>query len=451
LKKNRDIYLRFIKQTFLTNRFFLIWFVAVVFFIISFSIEPLFAIGKLILLMLFITTLIDFLLVKLFDKKISCTRKIPDVLPLGDETDIYLNIKNEQNILVRLEVIDELPAEFQKRDFSYKFSLSGDEEKELKYSIRPLTRGVYHFGNCNVFVSSLIGLVQHKIIFPLETEVGVYPSSIQVKKHELLLFNKLHLNFGLKKMRKIGHSYEFEQIKNYVAGDDIRTINWKATGRRHQLMINQYGDEKSQQIYSILDKSRAMNMPFDGLSLLDYAVNTTLVISNTAIRKDDKAGVLTFNEKIGSFVKANKKPGQLKLISETLFREEESNYEANFELLYNAVSRLIKQRSLIILYTNFESYYTLERYLPILRKINHAHLLLVVVFRNIEIDRFSYEHAANTLEIYHKTIGKKFMSEKEKMVKELANYGIQSILTSPHELSTQTINKYLEFKARGWI
>jgi len=451
LKKIRDIYLRFIKQTFLTNRFFLIWFIAVVFFIISFSIEPLFAIGKLILLILFITTLIDFLLVKLFDKKISCTRKIPDVLPLGDETDIYLNIKNEQNILVRLEVIDELPAEFQKRDFSYKFSLSGDEEKELKYSIRPLTRGVYHFGNCNVFVSSLIGLVQHKIIFPLETEVGVYPSSIQVKKHELLLFNKLHLNFGLKKMRKIGHSYEFEQIKNYVAGDDIRTINWKATGRRHQLMINQYGDEKSQQIYSILDKSRAMNMPFDGLSLLDYAVNTTLVISNTAIRKDDKAGVLTFNEKIGSFVKANKKPGQLKLISETLFREEESNYEANFELLYNAVSRLIKQRSLIILYTNFESYYTLERYLPILRKINHAHLLLVVVFRNIEIDRFSYEHAANTLEIYHKTIGKKFMSEKEKMVKELANYGIQSILTSPHELSTQTINKYLEFKARGWI
>ncbi len=451
MKKIRDIYLRFIKQTFLTNRFFLIWFIAVVFFIISFSIEPLFAIGKLILLILFITTLIDFLLVKLFDKKISCTRKLPDILPLGDETDIYLNIKNEQNILVRLEVIDELPAEFQKRDFSYKFSLSGDEEKELKYSIRPLTRGVYHFGNCNVFVSSLIGLVQHKIIFPLETEVGVYPSSIQVKKHELLLFNKLHLNFGLKKMRKIGHSYEFEQIKNYVAGDDIRTINWKATGRRHQLMINQYGDEKSQQIYSILDKSRAMNMPFDGLSLLDYAVNTTLVISNTAIRKDDKAGVLTFNEKIGSFVKANKKPGQLKLISETLFREEESNYEANFELLYNAVSRLIKQRSLIILYTNFESYYTLERYLPILRKINHAHLLLVVVFRNIEIDRFSYEHAENTLEIYHKTIGKKFMYEKEKMVKELANYGIQSILTSPHELSTQTINKYLEFKARGWI
>lgn len=107
-------------------------------------------------------------------------------------------------------------------------------------------------------------------------------------------------------------------------------ISTRSTGKppaeRNQLMVNQFGDEKSQQIYSVLDKSRAMNMPFNGLSLLDYAVNTTLVISNTAIHKDDKAGVLTFNEKIGSFVKANKKPGQLKLISEVLYKEERKQH-----------------------------------------------------------------------------------------------------------------------------
>lgn len=300
-------------------------------------------------------------------------------------------------------------------------------------------------------MSSLLGLVQHKIVFEQTQETPVYPSTVQVKKHELMLFNKLHQLNGIKKMRKIGHSYEFEQIKNYATGDDIRTINWKATSKRHTLMVNQFGDEKSQQVYSILDKSRAMNLPFNGLSLLDYAVNTTLVISNTAIHKDDKAGILTFNEKIGSFVKANKKPGQLKLISETLFRETESNLEANYEHLYDAVTRLIKQRSLVILYTNYESYFTLERYLPVLRKINRAHLLLVVVFKNTEIEKYSYETASDTLDIYHKTIAKKMLSEKEMMVKELAKYGIQSILTAPEDLSTQTINKYLEFKAKGWI
>lgn len=449
--KIKKIYQRFIQNTFLTKRFFVVWAIAVIIFALSFSLNFLFPLAKLTLIILLVFTFLDFILVQLFENKIDCNRTTPHVLPLGDEQTISIYVKNNQNTIATIEVVDELPEEFQKRDFSFKFNLSSNEERTITYNVRAITRGAYKFGNCNIFVSTLLGLIQHKIIFDVKTTTPVYPSSVQVKKHELLLFNKLHTFQGVKKMRKIGHSYEFEQIKNYTDGDDIRTINWKATGRRNQLMINQFGDEKSQQIYSILDKSRAMNMPFNGLSLLDYAVNTTLVISNTAIHKDDKAGVLTFNEKIGHFVKATKKPGQLKLISETLYREQESSLEANFELLYNAVTRLIKQRSLVILYTNFESYYTLERYLPILRKINRSHLLLVVVFKNTEIEKYSYEQANDTLDIYHKTIGKKFLGEKEMMVKELAKYGIQSILTAPEDLSTLTINKYLEFKAKGWI
>lgn len=451
MNKLISLYKRIVKHTFLTRRFFIIWSITIVVFAFSFSLNFLFPFAKLLLLMLIAISVVDFILVQLLLNKIECKRIAPAVLPLGDEQTITIEVNNNQNTMVRAEVVDELPIEFQNRNFSFSFYLPAQDTKTIQYKVRPLTRGAYIFGNCNVFISSLIGLIQNKIVFEIQESIPVYPSSIQVKKHELLLFNKLHAFQGVKKMRKIGHSYEFEQIKNYTSGDDIRTINWKATSRRNQLMINQFGDEKSQQVYSILDKSRAMNMPFNGLSLLDYAINTTLVISNTAIHKDDKAGILTFNEKIGNFTKASKAQGQLKVISETLYKEAESNYEANYELLYNAVTRLIKQRSLIILYTNFESYFTLERYLPILRKINRSHLLLVVVFKNTEIERYSYEKADDTLDIYHKTIGKKFLYEKEMMVKELAKYGIQSILTAPEELSTQTINKYLEFKAKGWI
>lgn len=451
MKSIKNGYQRFVQNTFLTRRFFYAWAVVVLSFMLSFSFDFLLPLAKLLLILLSVFSVLDFVLVKKFDKKIDCTRETPSVLPLGDEQQIRIFIQNKQLTTANIEVVDELPVEFQKRDFSYRFYLSSDEQKIITYAVRPLTRGRYFFGNCNIFVSTLLGLIQHKIIFPLKTATPVYPSSVQVKKHELLLFNRLHTFQGIRKMRKIGHSYEFEQIKNYTSGDDVRTINWKATGRRNQIMINQYGDEKSQQIYSILDKSRAMDLPFNGLSLLDYAINTTLVISNTAIRKEDKAGILTFNEKMGSFIKASKKPGQLKLIAETLHNEQESGLEANFELLFNAVNKLIKQRSLLILYTNFESYYTLERYLPILRRLNHAHLLLVVVFKNTEIEEYSYENASDTLEIYHKTIGKKILAEKEMMVKELAKYGIQSVLTAPEDLSTLTINKYLEFKAKGWI
>ncbi len=451
MNKLNNIFNQFITHTFVSRRFFYVWTYIVVIYILSFRFHFLFLVAHFHLLIMLLLTIIDYILVQFFENQIQCTRNAPQVLPLGDEQNISLIIKNNYSMLAYIEIIEELPIEFQKRDFSFRFILHANEERTITYNVRPLTRGAYQFGNCNIFVSTILGLIQHKMVFPLKETIPVYPSSVQVKKHELLLFNKLHSFQGVKKMRKIGHSYEFEQIKNYTDGDDIRSINWKATGRQNQLMTNQFGDEKSQQVYSILDKSRAMNMPFNGLSLLDYAVNSTLVISNTALHKDDKVGILTFNEKMGSFAKADKKPGQLKRISEILHKEEESNFEANFELLYHAITRLIKQRSLLILYTNFESYYTLERYLPILRRLNYSHLLLVVIFKNTEIEKYSFEAAEDALEIYHKTIGKKFLSEKDMMVKELTKFGISSILTAPQDLSTQTINKYLEFKAKGWI
>src|SRR5436305_8341549 len=88
---------------------------------------------------------------------------------------------------------------------------------------------------------------------------------------------------GIKKIHKIGHSMEFEQIKEYVAGDDYRTLNWKATARKGQPMVSNFTDEKSQQVYCIIDKGRLMKMPFNGLSLLDYAINASLVLSNVAL------------------------------------------------------------------------------------------------------------------------------------------------------------------------
>ena len=121
-----------------------------------------------------------------------------------------------------------------------------------------------------------------------------------MKRFELKSFHKLSDKKGIKKMRRIGHSYEFEQIKNYVRGDDYRSINWKATSRRAQLMVNQFQDERAQQVYSMIDKSHAMKMPFNELSLMDYAINTSLVIPNVALQKHDRAGLLTFSDKIGS-------------------------------------------------------------------------------------------------------------------------------------------------------
>jgi uncharacterized protein (DUF58 family) len=272
-----------------------------------------------------------------------------------------------------------------------------------------------------------------------------------MKKYELLAFNRVSNQQGLRKFRRIGHSYEFEQIKNYVPGDDYRSLNWKATGRANRLMVNQYEDERSQQVYCIIDKSRAMKMPFDDLSLLDYAINSSLAISNIALKKYDKAGLITFSDKIGATVKADRKANQLNKILHTLYNERERPLEANYELMYHIARKLINGRSLILLFTNFESMFALDRVLPHLRRMNDLHLLVVIFFENTEIQGFVKQEVTTLEGIYTQTIAQKFLAEKSAMAQKLQQFGIQTILTRPEELSMNTVNKYLELKSRGMI
>jgi uncharacterized protein (DUF58 family) len=281
--------------------------------------------------------------------------------------------------------------------------------------------------------------------------VAVYPSVVQMKKYELKALARISTQEGIKKLRRIGHSYEFEEIKDYVRGDDYRSINWKASGRSQELMVNQYEDERAQQVYSAIDSSRAMRMPFNGMSLLDYAVNTSLVISNIALLKSDKAGLLTFADKMQTFIKAERNRKQLAKILEALYAQREETLEANYEQLYQAARYYTNGRSLIFLYTNFESIYALERVLPVLRRINRLHLLVVIFFQNTGIEDFTKTSVNTTEEIYDHTIAQKFMMEKAQLTTELRRYGIQSILTRPEDLSINTVNKYLEFKSRGLI
>jgi uncharacterized protein (DUF58 family) len=341
--------------------------------------------------------------------------------------------------------------QFQVRDFEQSTTLTPDEKRTIQYELRPTERGEYSFGAINLYLSSIIGLVQRRIRVEAEAKVPVYPSILQMKQYELMAFNRISQFQGIKKLRRIGHSYEFEQIKNYVRGDDYRSVNWKASSRRGDLMVNQYEDERAQQIYCILDKSRAMRMPFNGLSLMDYAINTSLVISNIALRKYDRAGLITFSDKIGATVKADNQPIQLNKILQALYKEKERPLESNYELLYHAVRKLINRRSLVLLYTNFESRYALERVLPLLRRMNTFHLLVVIFFENTEIRDFAKKPVQSVEDIYHQTIAQKFLAEKSQMVQTLNQYGIQAILTAPEDLSINTINKYLELKSRGLI
>ena len=182
------------------------------------------------------------------------------------------------------------------------------------------------------------------------------------------------------------------------------------------------------------------------MTLLDYTINASLVLCNVALVKQDKAGVITFAENLDVFLPADKKPTQMNLVLETLYRQQTKYLEPDFEKLYSIIRNRITHRSLLVLFTNFESMDSLQRDLPSLKLIAAYHLLVVVFFENTELKHLTEKPASTTEDIYIKTIAEKFCFEKRLMVKELRKNGIISILTTPQDLTVNTINKYLELK-----
>ncbi len=440
----------FYKSIYLNPRFFYAAGAMVALFCLSFVWSILFPISQFMLFALLALAGID-AFITLRQEHIVGHRKTPKILSLGDEQNVYITLENFGNLRLKVKLIEELPAQLQQRNFEIKTVLLPNKQTELDYSIRPLSRGEYHFGQLNAFIQTPLGFVERKVELAKPAMVKVYPSIIQMKQFELMAFTRVSSVQGLRKIRRIGHSYEFEQIKNYVRGDDFRSINWKATSRFNQLMVNQYEDEKSQNIYSIVDKSRAMKLPFNGLTLMEHAINTSLVISNIILKKYDKAGIITFSDLLGSIVQSDRGKKQLPKILDTLYNERERKTEADYERLYQAVTKVVRTRSLLFLYTNFESSLSAMRVLPILRKLNKRHLLVVVFFENTEVTDFSKRDVDSLKDIYLNTIAKEAVVDKEQIVNKLKQFGIQTILTKPEELSLHTVNKYLELKARGMI
>lgn len=416
------------------------------FFFPWFEIVPELLFGALVLLIV-----IDISMLYRVSNGVFAKRHAPERLSNNDDNELGIYIENWYPFNINAGIIDEIPFQFQKRDIWFTTFLKPGQRKRINYILRPTRRGEYEFGYIRIYVTSPVGMIRRRYNFSQGETLAVYPSFLQMRKYELMAISNQLSEIGVKKIRRLGHSLEFEQVKNYVQGDDYRTINWKATARHGNLMTNSYTDEKSQHVYSIIDKSRVMKMPFEGLSLLDYAINASLVLSKVALLKEDKAGLITVAEKIGTIIPADRRPTQINKILEVLYKEKTRYLETNMELLYATIRNVIKQRSLVVFFTNYESMSALNRQLPFLKRIAKFHLLLVVFFENTELKKVSEKIAEDVEDIYIKTIAEKFAYDKKLIVKELAKYNIQSILTPPENLTINTINRYLELKARQKI
>ncbi len=437
------------RNLYINNRFFFTLFGVGFTYILAFFFPVLMWVAHGLLTIVTIAFIVDYML--LFNQKnaVQAQRILPEKLSNGDQNSIKVDLKNNYPFTIKTKVIDEIPFQFQKRDFNIERTIDKNKNILFEYLLEPKERGEYSFGNLNVYAESPLGLVSKRFAFQKEAMLPSYPSFIHLRKYELMALQNEFLLGGIKKIRKLGHTMEFEQIKEYVPGDDVRTINWKATSKRNQLMVNQFQDEKSQRIFMLIDNGRTMQMPFNGLSLLDYSINATMALSHIILKKNDRAGMMTFSKKTEHKVAADNKSGQLRKISEALYNIQTNSYESDFSRLYQDVKYTIGQRSLILLFTNFETLDAVNRQMKYLRGIAKNHLLVIIFFKNSELQSLINTNPENIQEVYDEIIAEKFEYEKKLIIQELRKYGIYTVYTLPENLNIEVINKYLEIKARG--
>lgn len=431
-----------------------------------------FLVGRLLLLLFVVAVLTDAILLWVHirsqkagenqepaasNQQLLAFRQLPDRFSNGDENVVRIRVENNYRFPIRVEVVDEIPFVFQRRDVSFETDIPQAEAKTIRYSLRPTHRGVYGFGRVRVFVASPVGLLRRRFTCCEAHDVKVYPSFLMLHQYELLAISNNLTEMGIKRIRRVGHHTDFEQIKDYVTGDDFRTINWKASARRSKLMVNVYQDERSQQIYNVIDKGRVMQQAFRGMTLLDYSINASLVLSYVAMYKEDRAGLATFSNDFDTFVPASRRPGHMQTLLETLYAQQTEFGETDYSALVANLNKHVTKRSLVVLYTNFTGLVSMQRQLPYLQQLNKRHRLLVVFFEDEELKEYISTHHApltthrSTESYYRQVMADRFVYEQRLIVSTLRQHGILSLLTTPQNLSVDVINRYLEMKSRQQI
>lgn len=435
---------------FFTHRFLYLMLGIAGLFVLSFFLPFLFWIASAALTVMGIGALAEIYFLYLQGGVITARRILPRQFSNGDENPVSLHLLSSFALPLHCWLFDEWPAGYPCPEEELPGPLIPGSEKICAFRFRPTTRGDLTFGTLTLHISTPINFFRKPLSYDLKASAPSFPSFIHLPDQAMMVKTTQLKEGGEHRNNRHGQSYEFESLREYALGDDIRHINWKASARTDRMVVNQYQEERSQSIYCIIDKGRTMQRHFDGMSLLEYAINAALALCHLSLIKYDLAGLITFNRTIDAAVPASRRSGQLQLISETLYNATCDFADSDFEQMFLSLHHQINHRSLLFLFTNFESLSGMKRQYSYLLSLSKRHRLVVIIFDDTELRQSSRRPTEDIEQIYINTIVARFMYEKVLLVKELNKMGISALLTAPGDISADVINKYLAMKKSPW-
>ncbi|MHB8996100.1 MAG: DUF58 domain-containing protein [Armatimonadota bacterium] len=376
-------------------------------------------------------------------------RELDEKLSLGAENPVHITVRNRSGAAVSLQVKDDPPADFPTPIRLHHLRLQPWEQVKVSYHTRPVRRGKYQFGNLHVRGRSLLGLSYWQRSFPAAQEVAVYPNLLEISRYQYLARADRLRQAGFRVVHRLGEGTEFESLRDYSPDDEYRSIDWKATARRHKPTTRQYEVERSQTVLIMIDAGRMMTAQIGDLSRLDYAINAALMLAYVASEKNDSVGLITFAEEVKKFVPPRKGKGQISRITEALYDLQpalvEPDYAAAFGLLYGRA----RKRALVVCFTDLVDVDASRRLLAHLASLAPHHLPLLITLRDSTLEQAAQQKPDDEFHAYQKAMAGEVLADREVALGVLRQRGVLVLDAAPEKLTVSAVNEYLRLKARG--
>lgn len=394
------------------------------------------------------------------ESQIEVRRVMPRRFMIGEENEVQLNVivklARRRSRAPKFTIKDEYPPELELRGerlltAKTRRSRSGEAEAVVGYKLYAASRGDYGFGNIALRWRSRLGLVVKQISLPVAESVKVYPNINEAKRYELFAQRNRQMMAGMRRTRLRGQGREFESLRDYVLGDELRHISWSATARRGKLTTRQYQIERNQNIVVMIDAGRLMTSRIEHLSKLDHAINAALAIGYVATSGGDNIGLLVFNRQVVSYLPPQRGHSQLSAMTEALYSVKAQMIEPSYARAFQYLSQNCKRRSLVVILTDLVDRDASAELLAYTAALLPRHLPLIVTIGDNDLRALIAAEPKTVEEVYKQSVAEELLQQREEALARITELGGLVLDVQAGQLSFQLVNKYLEVKERGLL
>lgn len=419
---------------------------AAVIFLAGGYFDPLAALGVIYVLALAAYAAIDALLLPR-RRGIRVERVAPQRVSLGVATRVVLEVQNATRRRVEIQLAEDLPAGLELHSGRCVGVFGPGARGRLEYRLTARARGRYQLARIDVRVLPALGLFYRQFRLLMPAEVHVYPNLVSTRRYELMLRRGALYQQGLAQQRQIGLGSEFESLRLYSPGDDTSRIDWKATARRHELIMRNYEPEREQSVLVAIDVGRATAGEFEGLSRLDYFVNAALMIAYVALRQHDWFSLVAFSDRIESYLPPVRGIKSVDRVARALYELQPRLVAADYGGACRFLGLRNRKRSLICLMTDVIDRDASAVIIAYMARFARHHLPLAVTLKNPEIHDVADRPLANCRDVYAKAVALDVIAARAEALVAMRRHGVSVLDADPRALTPELISRYLLIKA----